>query len=274
MPPQEVSFCERRAMSPEDRQRFFQHFANSRPDQTIGVKRPNLLGNPHSPIWLAEFSPRAKLIAILRNPIERAVSGYFHYMATGLLPIQPIDPGISQILDEQIDRQAYPRAHEVLEFGRYGEQLDRYEKSFSTDQLLVMLTDDVRRDSQAALSRLFDFIGVDASYIPTTIDRRPMQAPYSLTRLRIRRWLYEPTRSRPEGATYFNLKRGPWATCQRAFASFVDRYILKRVFPSGPPKLSTIVGSRLIDYYRDDIARVSKRVEKNLDHWLTPIHSA
>jgi hypothetical protein len=268
MPPEEIPFCELGSMTTEQRTAFARHFAGARPEQRVGVKRPNLLGNRHSAKWLAEFLPEAKIIAILRDPIERAVSGYFHYMATGLLPVLPIEEGLPMILDQQIDPNEFPRAREVLEFGLYARQLDLFDKYFPAGQSLVVLIDEVKNDAKSVLSRLYEFLGVDPNYRPRTIARRPMQSPYSLQRLKIRKWLYEPTRERPLGASYFKVKRTPIAYAYRAFVRIFDQYLLKQLFPAKPPKLSSVVRQRLIDYYRDDVAALSQRMEVSLDHWL------
>lgn len=268
MPPEEISFCETGSMTAEQRTAFARHFARASTEQCVGVKRPNLLGNHGSAKWLAEFLPEAKLVAILRDPIERAISGYFHYMATGLLPVVPCDEGLIMILDQQIDPNEFPRAWEVLEFGLYARQLDLFDKYFSTGQSLVVLIDDVKKDAESVLSRLYEFVGVDPNFRPRTIARRPMQSPYSLRRLKIRKWLYEPTRNRPHGARSFTAKRSPWAYSQRAFVRLLDNYVLRRLFPAKPPKLSSHVRQRLVDYYCDDVAALSQRMEVSLEHWL------
>src|SRR5690606_17419350 len=84
MPPSEVAFFEDSLYSADRLGDFEKHFAPAKKGQVIGVKRPNLLGHPECPERLRRHMPDLKIVVTLRNPIERAVSGYFHYMKSGL----------------------------------------------------------------------------------------------------------------------------------------------------------------------------------------------
>jgi len=269
MPHEEVSLCERGPLVGTERQRVASRLAEARPEQVVGIKRPNLLGTPNSARWLADAMPQARLIAILRNPIERAVSGYFHYMTTGLIPVQPLERGLTQILDGTFDAE-FPRAAEVLTFGRYHEHLARFEQAFSRAQLLVLLLDDVKAAHMTVLSQLFRFLNVPADHVPRTVHQQPMQAPYSLTRLRLRRWLYGPTRQQIGGTAYLELRPGVVSRVRRAVARGFDQLVLRPLLPAAAPTLDADLHQRLVDYYRADIGQLGPWLGRSLDHWLQP----
>ena len=52
-----------------------------------GFRRAELLAFPECPARIAHDLPGVRLIAVLRNPVDRAVSAYHHYVAAGLLPV-------------------------------------------------------------------------------------------------------------------------------------------------------------------------------------------
>ena len=183
MPPAEVPFFEDPLYAPERIGDFERHFDAAKPDQVVGVKRPNLLGLPECPYRLARHMPELKLVVTLRDPIERAISGYFHSMKTGLLPVAPLEEGMRQILTGEI--AGYPRAPEVLTFGLYNWHLVNYQQHFPAARFFITLLDDIKRDAGAELARAYRFLGVDDGYRPAAAKRRPMEAIYSLRRLRL-----------------------------------------------------------------------------------------
>src|SRR5262245_22488050 len=90
-----------------------------------GVKRPTYLPSSVVAGRIAAHCPRAKLIAALRDPIARAISAYFHYMTFGSLPIAPIETGMQRIIEGEYT-QRFPRAPEVIEYGKYHTHLMNY----------------------------------------------------------------------------------------------------------------------------------------------------
>ncbi|HMP80189.1 MAG TPA: sulfotransferase domain-containing protein [Pirellulaceae bacterium] len=267
MPQEEISFCETSPLVGDSLVQFARHFQNAGPGQVIGVKRPNLLGTESAAERLASAIPDCKLIVILRNPVDRAVSGYFHYMATGLVPIQAAESGLARLLRGEFSPE-YPREREVLEFGLYGRHLARYFLHFAEDQMRVVFLEDVQRDSGKELQNLFDFVGVFSDFVSPVQNEQPMQAPYSLTRLRIRRWLYEGSRQRPAGSVYYHAKTTWLARMQRGVARAVDRWVLGPLLGNRKPALSASLVESLRGYYAADIQQLSALVKRPLDHWL------
>ena len=65
----------------------------------IGIKRLNYLGEDEVPKRIFKNNPKIKLIAILRNPIERAISAYFHNIKYGFIPVINLEKGLLKILN-------------------------------------------------------------------------------------------------------------------------------------------------------------------------------
>lgn len=265
MPPGEIAFFEDSLYAEERIGDFEKHFANARPDQVVGVKRPNLLGHPECPERLRRHMPRLKIIAILRHPVERAVSGYFHYMKTGLLPIVPVDEGLRKIIDGQYPD--IPRAQEVLEFGLYGKHLTHYSQFFPRENFHVMLLEDMKRDARGELSKLYQFLGVATDFHPQSFDSRPMKAPYSITRLRLWDAIDRHCRTWSPDGKYFERKRGVLTTPLVALNNALDRYVWDRLFPAGRPQLPQDLEQRLIEFYREDARCLQEWLGRELIEW-------
>jgi hypothetical protein len=209
-----------------------------------------------------------KLIAVLRNPVERAVSAYFHYMATGLLPIVAAEEGLTRLLAGEEDPR-FPRGAEVLRFGLYARNLEQFDACFAADRWHILLLEDVRKDPSGALRGLYSFVGVRDDYLPRSVESRPMQAPYSMARLRWRQRLYAPVRRRGKCERYLAVRQGVLAALWRGVARGIDAWVLGRVFPAAPPELPAALVERLRDYYAADVAALERRLMRPLAHWLS-----
>lgn len=139
---------------------------------------PLYLFTPLAPPRIRDLVPHAKLIALLRDPAERAVSHYFHEQRKGkdTLPIREAfaaeEERLAPILaaeDYKNDRFAtwsYQRR------GQYAEQLKRYFALFPREQVLVLNSDAMFTAPDATLRRVFEFIGIDASFTVPNLKPR------------------------------------------------------------------------------------------------------
>ena len=108
--------------------------------------------------------PGLRLIVCLRDPVDRAVSAYFHNIKAGRL-----SPEVS-FLDAVRQRPG------LRDFGRYGTQLDAWLARFPIERYLFLVyEEDIRPDAAkpAALRRTFEHLGVDPSFAPrdTSVQR-------------------------------------------------------------------------------------------------------
>jgi hypothetical protein len=100
------------------------------------------------------LGPDLKLILTLRSPVERAISAYFHHLGTGR-----IRAGTPLI-------EAGAEAG-ILDMGFYAAHLENWLAAYPFEAFeIVELERDIRSRPLATLSRLFSFLGVDASHEP------------------------------------------------------------------------------------------------------------
>jgi len=265
MPASEIAYFEDPYFGEQTLEQFEANFAQAKPGQKIGVKRPNVLGRPECPERLKQVLPNVKLIAVLRKPLERALSGYFHYMMSGFIPIAPVEEGLRKLLEG--DYQQYSRAYEIIEFSMYGKHLEHYSKWFDREQMTVVLLDDLKKNQAAELARLYGVIGVDDRYEPKASKNRPMQAVYSLRRLRIKAWMERAFRGYGPNREYTFALRGPLATACRLGARVIDRFVLQPLFPAKAPKLSPELTQMLQKLFVPDIEKLEELLGRDLADW-------
>ncbi|HVH03426.1 MAG TPA: sulfotransferase domain-containing protein [Amaricoccus sp.] len=133
---------------------------------------PLYLLHPLAAERMARLLPRVKLVAILRNPTDRALSHYFHNVRKNAVRRckEELAPGAA--MAAEADRlapvlargdygdEAY-RAYSYKARGRYLEQLERYWAHFPRESLLVLRAEDLFEDPAGLMGGLCDFLGLD-----------------------------------------------------------------------------------------------------------------
>lgn len=165
----EVSFFDRHYARGE---RWYRAHMPVRRSGMVGEASPSYLFHPLAAERVAEMLPHARLIALLRNPVDRAFSHYQHEVALGReqLPFEDALAREDERMQGELERMlADPTyfSHAWWNYtyaarGRYAEQLERWFGAFPREQLLVLLTDDLAADTPGTYRRTLDFLGVDA----------------------------------------------------------------------------------------------------------------
>jgi hypothetical protein len=130
----------------------------------IGEASPLYLYCPRAPERIRHYIPDAKLIAVLRHPVERAYSAFLHLVRDGREPltdfVQAIEAEACRIHNHWEHIWHYTR------MGFYYAQMKRYYDLFDYCQVRVYLYEDFKNNPHAVLRNLFCFLDVDETYIP------------------------------------------------------------------------------------------------------------
>lgn len=132
-----------------------------------GIKHPSYLGRPEVPKRIAAHAPKAKLIAILRDPVKRTLASYLHYVRHGQIPCIHPNEGIPQMFAAP---DASSKYRDIIAFGEYAKYLELYLALFPRQQLLVLEQEAFVRDP-SGVERLFDFLGVARPEISWPLPR-------------------------------------------------------------------------------------------------------
>jgi hypothetical protein len=118
---------------------------------------PEYLRSASAPIEIARLVPDARIVAILRNPVDRAWSDYQLHVRNGTE-----HHSFREALARQGSRVrlADDRTAHYLDTGLYAAQLERYFSHFGREQVLVLAYDDLVRDPESTLREVFVHIGV------------------------------------------------------------------------------------------------------------------
>ena len=227
-------------------------FAEAREDQRIGEATPIYLYHPEAPSRILAASPEARFIAILRNPIDRAHS---HYMLRAMRGRTDVTFEDAVREEMRLGDAIWGGEQHFLRLGRYGEALDRWLEVVPRERMLLLLHDDLRTDADGVVRRVYDFLGVDPSVRP------PVETRYSMTGLPKNALVRRVFRSR-------GLKKTVRALLPRRIVGSLGEKVRTKAFER--PTVSPALRAELADYYRDDIARASEIVGRDLSHWTSP----
>lgn len=206
LPPEEIAFFEEGSFKRTPRSDLQALFADALPNQIVGIKRPSYLALPDCARRIRELVPDAKLIAVLRNPVDRAIAAYYHYVLNGFVPCVPIEEGMPKLLAGRWQAR-HPRSWEILEFGFYGRQLRLYRELFGPERILVLYYSEMQRNALDTVRRCYRFLGVDDDLVPPSLDGTFQRGVYSLPRLHLRTWSNRFRLSYEEGGTRLSPKR-------------------------------------------------------------------
>jgi len=142
-----------------------------------GESSPYYIFHPLVPARVRETLPEAKLIALLRNPVDRAYSHYQLQRRNGLEQLS-----FPKALEQESDRisgaedeNLMHRDFSYLARGIYAEQLERWFELFPREQILVLKSEELFEDPHAIVDAASEFLGVPPR-------RNPRPRPYNAAR--------------------------------------------------------------------------------------------
>ncbi|PSQ80565.1 MAG: hypothetical protein BRD40_04300, partial [Bacteroidetes bacterium QS_1_65_9] len=122
--------------------------------------------------------PAVKLIFVLRNPIERAYSEFWHNVRMERLRDRTPTPDLfDRVVRDQVDVSAFwppgtTMGERLVEKGMYATQISYFEAHFNTEQMQFIPFSKLKNSTGDVVDSILDFIGVDGSYSDVALEKR------------------------------------------------------------------------------------------------------
>lgn len=160
-PVKEIHFFSRPRFE-KGRDWYESHFKNCTANKKKGEFSTSYLYSKDAPQRIYDMYPNVKLIAIVRNPVDRAISHYYNAIKSGEIT-------------ESVSFETFAKQEEsVISQGKYYEQLVRYIELFQKEQILILVYEDIHKDPKAFMQKIYRFLGIDeafeASMLYTTVN--------------------------------------------------------------------------------------------------------
>lgn len=229
-------------------------FAAAEDEPAVGEASPNYLYSASAPRLIREhLSGDVRLIAVLRNPVERAYSHFLHLVRSGREPLRDFEAALDAE-DERIAR-GWEWSWHYTRMGFYHAQLTRYLAHFDPDRLAIRLFEDFKADPVAFTQDIFRVLGVDDAFVPDTSLR------------------YEKT-GVPRSDRFQRFLHNPDNVLRRLSRYVLSESVRERILTTmknvnlEKPPLAPEVRIRLVDTFRDDVLRLQDLLGRDLAHWL------
>ncbi|GLY16158.1 sulfotransferase [Kineosporia rhizophila] len=220
-----------------------------------GESTPFYLYDRQAQRRIAADVPHARLLVVLRDPIDRAYSNWMHLRSDGLEPIADFAEAWAAE-DERVAAGWAPFWH-YRRLGLYGEQLRDLIELFGRDQVHVLRYRDLVETPEAALGKVCAFLGVEPGQIeqPARENSRSYVPPGRRTEA-----LSRVVRAGAAAGAY--LPPQVWRQVSEPLLRYLQKGGARR------PVLDASVRMRLVEAYREDNALLNELAGQSFSDWM------
>ncbi len=239
----------------KDYKNYLALFSDVRDEKKIGEASTMYLYYYENTIpKIKEMLGDIQIIIILRNPIDRAFSAYMHLVGDGREHLS-FEDGLKE---EENRIKDWAGMWHYTRVGFYYRQVKAYLENFT--QVKICLFDDLKADPAKLVQEVFEFLGVDDTFVPDNIGER-----YTITGQPRYQFVYNIlTKQNPLRSILNPLLRltmGIEKTQQL-------KQNIRKFFLNTKPEMDIKIKKQLNEIFIDDILALQTLINKDLTHWL------
>lgn len=234
-----------------DVEQYKKLFSKVQDQKAVGELSTSYLFSEVAAKEIKALIPDCKIIICLRNPFDRAYSHYRMNLWTG--NSNEFDFYKALVEDYDHKPKVWGNAHLYTEIGLYYEQVKRYLDLFGKDNVKIIFTEDMKKNAAQVVKELYEFIGVDSSFVPDTSTR------YN-----------EVFTPKYKNITWFLNKSGIRPLMKR-LSPQVLKNIFVKVFYKGKGEKGEIPANAkqfMSEKFSEDISKLSVLLNKDLSNWI------
>ena len=239
-------------------------FSDATTEKMVGEASTAYLTSPESPVRIKEMISHAKIIIMLRNPIDRAYSLYNWMASNGYESSESFEMALQMEKRNRYDNESFKHTnpeyyYNYLYFhsGLYSKQIKRYIDNFKRDQLCFIIFEEFKANIKQEIKKAFAFLCVDDSIVPDFKIYNSGKTPYSTSlQFFIRQELYKYLRPPHNNAH---------PLCNKIIAKLMKL----NTRPEKPHAMSESIRKKLKENYIQDVQKTGELIGKDLSHWWT-----
>lgn len=234
-------------------------FQGAKAERARGEASPYYLCYPGVTGRIRRTVPDAKIIVMLRDPVDRAHSNFLHHQRDGL---EVLDFAAALRAEPERIAAGWAPKYHYRSMGLYYEKLRPFYDAFGAGAVHVFLYDDLKNDPVGLMRSLFGTLGVDETFVPDVGTQHNISGVPKNRRLhQVYSFLRGANRS---ALKEFGKRLLPASERQKLKATAFKR-LGKNL---EKPRLEADLRADLLAGYREDILKVQGLVGRDLSHWL------
>jgi len=223
-------------------QKYHSLFSDKNDEKIFGESSVSYLFYPEVPKRIKKYNTEAKIIIMLRNPVDRAFSHYLMDFRLGLL---------SDRFEDVFNKKESLKFQQYFLLGNYYSQVKRYFDEFSKENVHIIWYSDFKKDAEKEVQKVFKFIDVDSNY---KVSFETVHNSFSMPKNKIIRNIYSIVWLRKLLSFFF----------PSTFVGFIKSTLLKK---GNKPRITTESRKFFTEYYLDDICKLEELLSINLSEW-------
>lgn len=246
----------------EDEARYFALFDDAGDAKLAGEASTRYLFSHDAPRLIHRASPEARIIAMLRNPVDMIHSLHAHKLAAGTEDITNFAAALEAEDDRHAGRRipehSNPKLATYRDRALFGEQVERWMATFGRERVHVIVFEEMVADAPGEFRRTLEFLGIDPSYRPASFAAH--NVAHGARSPLLRRVL----NSRP-------VQWVAWKQLPRMLGDTRTRALVRRVSQSGVSrraitreKVDPGLRRSLEEYYAADVGRLSQLLGRDM----------
>ena len=240
----------RRAIT--DLDEYHKMFEPVESEKAIGEASVWYLYDANAPKNISRHIPDVRLIAVLRNPVDRAYSSYLMTVKHEREPRGSFEEALQQEDIRIKENWEYIWHHRSSGF--YYEQLTRYFEIFEPHQIKIFLYEDFQDSPLNVIQDIFRFLKVDETFVPDmSLRLMATGIPKNILLLNL---LNKPNLIKK------TFKHVVPKSLWHQFKTYLNQKILVK------PEMPSDLRNQLVECYRNDIIKLQDMLKRDLSHWL------
>ncbi len=226
----------------ETSDKYHNLFSDKKDEEIFGESSVSYLYYPEVPKRIKEYNTEAKIIIMLRNPVDRAFSHYLMDFKLGLL---------SDKFEDVFNKKEGLKFQQYFLLGNYYEQVKRYLDEFTKENVHIIWYSDFKKDAEQEVKKAFEFIDVDSAY---KVNFKTVHNSFFMPKGKIIRKIYSIVWLRK--------------LLLFLFPFTLITFIKSTLFTKGKkPKITNESRKIFTEYYLNDICKLEELLSINLSEW-------
>jgi hypothetical protein len=228
-----------------DKKKYLNLFQKAKVAEFVGEASPTYLSDPEAPKLIHQVSPDARIIASLRDPVDRAFSQYLMMVRLGQTKLSFYEEVQNVIRHKIYDRKPYVN----LDFGLYYESIMNYKHFFGNDNVKILVFEELISKTKEIFEEVLLFLNIVSSVDEFTGETHN---PFGIARGPVAQYVFRNA----------IMKRLAERIISPKYRRILREKILIKKAPK--PKMEREAKEVLVRFYYDDVQKLQKALGRKL----------